>query len=223
MASQEERTIQRVLAHIERNISILDIGCGLGNKMKFFHAMGFNNLTGVEKNEKLVQTCVSNGLRVYSPEQFASDHDGEQYDLLLFSHIIEHFQYQDLKVFLENYFRYLKPGGYVLIITPVLNANFFDDFDHVKPYGTRGLLQVFGNSEAQVQFHAEQCLTLIDIRYVKLAFALKYFRALTLRTPLYIFPRLVNRILHLAYRLSFRTFGRTVSWVGLLRLENKDR
>ncbi len=223
MASQEERTIKKILSHVDRESKVLDIGCGLGNKIRFFQALGFRNLTGVEKNEKLVQACVASGLNVYTPEQFNEHHSNEQYDLLLFSHIIEHFQYQDLKSFLETYFKLLKPGGHILILTPVMNSDFFDDFDHVKPYGTRGLLQVFSNIETQVQFYADQSLTLVDIHYVKLAFALKYFRALTLRTSLYIFPRLVNRLSHLAYRLSFRTFGRTVSWVGLFRLEDKKR
>lgn len=218
MASHEERIIRKILANVDRKSKVLDVGCGLGNKMRLFHALGFINQTGVEKNEKLVHTCVTNGLNVYTPEQFASECTGEQYDLILFSHIIEHFQYQDLKVFLENYFSHLKPGGYVLIVTPVLNADFFDDFDHVKPYGMRGLLQVFGNAETQVQFYAEQRLTLIDIRYVRLSYALKYFRALRLRTPLYIFPYIANKLLHLFYRLSFRIIGRTVSWVGLFRL-----
>lgn len=222
MASHEERTIQKILARMDHNNTVLDIGCGLGNKMRFLQELGFTDLTGVEKNEKLVQRCVENGLKVYTPEQFTSECNGKQYDVLLFSHIIEHFQYQDLKVFLENYFRYLKPGGYVLFITPVLNADFFDDFDHVKPYGTRGLVQVFGNLETQVQFYANHRLALIDIRYVKLAFALKYFRALTLRTSFYMFPRLINRLLHLVYRLSFRTVGRTVSWVGLFRFGQGD-
>ncbi len=223
MASLEERIIEKTIRHLDRNLKILDIGCGLGNKMRFFSTSGFTNLTGIEKNEQLVMTCVENGLQVFTPDQFSREKAGEHYDMLLFSHIIEHFQYQDLKLFLENYFQYLKPGGHILIITPVMNTDFFDDFDHVKPYGIRGLKQVFGNTETQVQFYSKQRLTLLDIRYVKLSYALKYFRALTLRTPLYVFPRVINRLMHLFYRLSLRTFGRTVAWVGLFRLEDTSQ
>lgn len=219
MASYEEQIIKKILRGIDRNAKILDIGCGLGNKMRLLDSLGFKNLTGIEKNEHMVKTDTDNGLDVYTPDQFSTEQGQESYDLLVFSHIIEHFQYQDLKTFLENYFHYLKPGGYILIITPVMQSDFYDDFDHVKPYGLRGLLQVFGDAGAQVQFYSKNRLTLLDIHYVKLAFALKYFRALTLRNYFYPVPRLFNRLLHLIYRLSLRSFGKTVAWVGLFKLE----
>lgn len=220
MATYEELVIKKIVTSIERDSKILDIGCGLGNKMRFLHSIGFNDITGIERNEQVVKIAKSNGLNVHVPEDFMKEENYGRYDLLFFSHIIEHFQYQDLKNFLEGYFPFLKPGGHIVIITPVLQADFFDDFDHVKPYGLRGLMQVFGDATAQVQFYSRHHLVLVDVRYVKLAYALKYFRALTLRNALYPLPRLINRILHLIYRLSFRTVGRTMAWVGLFKLEN---
>lgn len=222
MPSHEEQVITKIINKVDRNSKVLEVGCGLGNKIELLALLGFHDITGVEINEYMVQTNRKKGLNVVTPEEFTKTESKEGFDLLLLSHIVEHFQYQDLKEFLETYFPYIKPGGLVLIITPVLQQDFYDDFDHVKPYGLRGLLQVFGDQSEQVQFYADQRLQLLDIHYVKLSYALKYFRALTLRTPLYYLPRLINRLLHLLYRLSLRTFGRTTSWVGLFHLVKPD-
>ena len=135
--------------------------------------------------------------------------------MLFLSHIIEHFQFQDLKEFLEHYLDHLNDKGHVLIATPVINDNFYDDFDHVKPYTHLSLLSVFGGQQSQVQFYAKHQLKLIDIRYIRIAYRLKFYRALTLRTALYRLPRIINQLLHLIYRLSFRSIGQPIAWVGL--------
>ena len=69
-----------------------------------------------------------------------------QYDVLVMSHIIEHFQYQDLIKFIESYLGCLKTGGLLLIATPVMNPSFYDDFDHVKPYTHIGILPYVRNA-----------------------------------------------------------------------------
>jgi len=60
------------------------------------------------------------------------------------SHIIEHFAPHDLLPFIDSYLHRLQPGGRLIICTPLLTKNFYNDFDHVKPYQPVGIGMVFG-------------------------------------------------------------------------------
>ena len=215
MASLENKTIKILLKDVNRNSSILEVGSGYGQKTEFLHSIGFNNVTGVEKNEALVDQAKAKNFSVYTLDEFEKSCSGKEYDVLFLSHIIEHFQYHDLKEFLEHYLDYLKDDGRLLIATPVLNDNFYDDFDHVKPYTHLSILSVFGGQKSQVQFYSRHQLKLIDLHYVRIAYRLKFYRALALRTAWYRIPRITNQLLHFIYRLSFRSIGQPIAWVGL--------
>lgn len=216
MASYESIRIGKLLdKHIAKDTMILDIGCGYGDKLEQLRDMAFGNLTGVELNQTLVDIARGKGFNVFSAEEFDMDEQAGKYDLIIMSHIIEHFQYQDLIRFMESYLVCLKPGGLLLIATPVMNPTFYDDFDHVKPYTHLGILSIFGGEATQVQYHSQTTLKLVDLHYLRLAYQLKYFRALDMRTSLYRIPRTINRLLHLVYRLSFRLIGQPKAWIGL--------
>jgi SAM-dependent methyltransferase len=215
MASLENRIIKNLLKNIDRNASILEVGCGYCQKTEFLKSIGFNNITGVEKNKKLVEQAKDRNFNVHTLEDFENTYKEKKFDVLFLSHIIEHFQYQDLKQFLEHYLEYLKENGYLLIATPVLNDNFYDDFDHVKPYTHLSILSVFGAHGSQVQFYSRHQVKLLDLNYIRIAYRLKFYRALALRTSWYRIPRIINQLLHLIYRVSFRSIGQPIAWVGL--------
>ena len=218
MASYESMRIGKLLdQHIAKDAAILDIGCGYGDKLEQLREMAFSNLTGVELNQTLVDIARGKGFKVFSVDAFDMDAHAEKYDLLVMSHIIEHFQYQDLIKFMEAYLTCLKPGGLLLIATPVMNPSFYDDFDHVKPYTHLGILSIFGGKATQVQYHSRTTLKLLDLHYLRLAYQLKYFRALEMRTGWYRVPRTINRLFHLVYRLSFRLAGQPKAWIGLFQ------
>jgi len=218
MASYESRKIGKLLAkHIDKDASILDVGCGYGDKLDELTSLGYRNCSGVEINPVLVEGARKRGFEVKSVEQFDMEQEREAYDVLVMSHIIEHFQYQDLIPFMESYLECLKPGGLLLIATPVMNPSFYDDFDHVKPYTHIGILSVFGGRATQVQYHSNTTLELVDIYYLRLAYQLKFYRSLEMHDWLYRIPRTLNRLSHLVYRLSFRMFGQPKAWIGLFR------
>ena len=54
------------------------------------------------------------------------------------SHVIEHFAPSDLLVFMDGYIDLLRPGGHLIIATPLMSPYFYDDFDHIKPLSTSG-------------------------------------------------------------------------------------
>lgn len=218
MASYESQRIGKLLSkHITSDSKILDVGCGYGDKIEELLSLGYTNVSGVEINKTLVDIACKKGLNVISLDEFDMGQNEAQYDVLVMSHIIEHFQYQDLIQFMESYLGCLKPGGLLLIATPVMNPSFYDDFDHVKPYTHIGILSIFGGTATQVQYHSKHTLELLDLYYLRLAYQLKYYRALSMHTAWYRVPRIINRLSHLVYRLSFRLIGQPKAWIGLFR------
>ena len=218
MPSYESKRIEKLLSrHVEKEAMILDVGCGYGDKLEQLRQAGYQNISGVEKNTALVELASGKGFTVVSVDDFSMQENSEKYDVIIMSHIIEHFQYNDLIDFMESYLACLKPDGLLLIATPLMNPSFYDDFDHVKPYTHLAILSIFGGNVSQVQYHSKSTIKLVDLYFLRLAYQLKFYRTLEMHTFLYPVPRLTNRLLHLIYRLSFRLFGQPKAWIGLFR------
>lgn len=218
MSGYESKVIKKVVQkYIEKDSSILDVACGLGDKMLLLKDAGYQYVRGVEINEDSVKECNNKGLNVVTFDAFKNEEQKDKYDVIFLSHIIEHFEYRELITFMETYLQYLKKGGYVIIVTPVLNPCFYDAFDHVKPYSHVGILDIFGDDLGTEPCKSKCRLTMLDLYYIRIAFQLKFYRALVLRKPLFRVPRTINRLLHLLYRLSFRTIGSPSAWIGVFQ------
>jgi SAM-dependent methyltransferase len=198
----------------KRNTKVLDIGCGYGQKLKILTDLGIC-VTGVEINETIVSENKRNGLACLTLYEFQNSN--EIYDILLMSHIIEHFQPSDLLDFMDSYLNRLTDGGYLIISTPLNSPYFYDDFDHVKPYHPTGISMVFCNHKSQVQYHSKHHLEMIDIWFRKAPFQLKFFSSLYGRKYSKIPLILANIILTFIFYLSFKIISRTDGWIGLYR------
>lgn len=208
----EFRKTKSILSNIDRDFKVLDVGCGYGKKIKLLNSLGFKYVLGVDINKEVVLKNRENGLNVISIESF--NDNNEIFDLIVMSHIIEHFQYEELKLFMEYYLTRLKQGGYLLILTPMLDSTFYTNFDHVKPYLPDGISAVFEDDKAQVQFYSPERLKLVDIYFRRAPFSIKFFRSYYIGKQ-NIFLKLSNILLLLLFNLSGRIFGRTNGWLGL--------
>ena len=143
-SSTEGAAIKNVLKSTPRDAKILDVGCGYGDKIRQLKGLGFTNFVGVEKSPETLRAIRSNQeFNIVSVEESEKVLQKSSFDLIVFSHIIEHFDYDDLKEFIENYLQFLKVRGQILIITPTLGYSFYNDFDHVKPYNVQAINSVF--------------------------------------------------------------------------------
>ena len=190
---------------------ILDIGCGNGRYLQALSQSGFD-VTGVDTNPELVRTSRKAGFHCLTAEEFSRTQD--DYDIILMSHVIEHFTPQELLPFMDGYLDRLKVGGSLIIATPLMTRYFYDDFDHVKPYHPRGILMVFGADNAQVQYYSRNNLILEDIWIRRSPMSLphtrgRYVRSIEVR-PLQAL-RLVSAVL---FRLSGGFIGESSGWVG---------
>lgn len=213
--NNEEEKLKKLLKKFNREIEILDVGCGLGNKYKLLESMGFNNILGIEINPELVKINNENDRNVISPETFFSNSNRHMYDLILMSHFIEHFPWRELVSLMDRYLDYLETNGHILISSPVYHVNFYADIDHVKPYLPNTIRGVFGGME-QVQIYPKHRIELVDLYFRRAPFCLAYFKSLYI-IGINKMPRLINVLLALVFKLSFGIIGKTSGWIGLFQ------
>lgn len=213
--SYEEKLFIRMISTlaISPEQKVLDIGCGYGNKLKILDSMGIKAL-GIDVNPDAVKANLDAGFDCLTVDEFGKTAD--TFDVLLMSHIVEHFTPDDLLNFINSYLDRLKQGGYLIILTPLYSPNFYDDFDHIKPYHPTGFYMVFCDHTTQVQFHSRHQLKLLDIRYRRTPIRLVHCRSLLFYKYTSL-PLIINNISAILFNISFGLIGRTSGWLGLYK------
>ena len=116
---------------------VLDIGSGEGDFFKHLKKRDIDttnvylldaNDSTVEKNKSLT----TNSRLYFAPERLPFE-DGSV-GLVHTSHLIDNIGSKDLYDFLFEIDRVLKPGGSLVISTPLLWSNFYDELSHTRPY-----------------------------------------------------------------------------------------
>lgn len=210
----------KVVSHVCRalegkmNGTVVDVGCGFGRTLRFLKAAGIEAI-GVDINPEIVAHNRRDGLACLSPEEFFGQH--RLADVVIMSHVVEHFSPQELFIFMESYLNLLRSGGCLLIATPLMSDRFFDDFDHIRPYQPIGLSMVFGSGSAQVQYRSQHRLELVDLWFRRSPYAIAFARGLYLRTWTSRWIQMTNFFLAITFRFSGGLIGRTTGWVGLYR------
>lgn len=195
---------------------ILDIGCGYGRNLVLLRSKGYQ-VVGIDVNPNVIKTNLKAGFNCMTVQEFKDTNN--LYDVLLMSHIIEHFQPNDLIEFMDTCLDRLKPSGHLIITTPLNSPSFYEDFDHVKPYHPAGINMVFCDRSSQVQYYSRNKLKLIDIWFRKDPYILIFSPGLYVRQYSRI-PLIINLGLKLLFRLSFGFIGITNGWMGLYRKES---
>ena len=67
--NDERKKFQLVLDEFDRNISILEVGCGNGRNLVMLKKMGFVNVKGIDINTKLVQKANSFGVAAFAIDE----------------------------------------------------------------------------------------------------------------------------------------------------------
>ncbi len=199
---------------------VLDVGCGYGRMLRLMAAAGWD-ATGVEINPEIVEVNRKAGMRCWTTAEFGRS--TELFDVILMSHVIEHFSPVDLLGFMDDYLDHLKPGGRLIVATPLLSEYFYDDFDHVKPYQPTGILMVFGDGAAQVQYYARNRLALRDIWFRRSPLRISHSRSRYIRSPWRFIVVASDFIAAFAYLISARVIGRTNGWVGVFEKQVKEK
>jgi SAM-dependent methyltransferase len=216
----EERNLLKYILflNLSKGQKILDIGCGYGKKMTILSSKGYEVL-GIDVNSHIIKENIESGLNCMTLKEF--ERTNCMYDVLLMSHVIEHFLPMDLWKFMDSYLDRLHPGGYLIIATPLSSRYFYDDFDHVKPYHPMGIQMVFESGQSQIQYTARNHLDLMDIWFRKNPYRLNFYPGFYVNKYSKI-PIIINLFYALLYRASFSIIGKKDGWMGLYRKKNKE-
>lgn len=98
---------------------LLDVGCGNGAFLLRAQSAGWD-VMGLDFDPKAIEAAKQAGLDVCLGGMSALAQEKEQFDIVTLSHVIEHVH--DPNRMLRDCFRLIKPGGYLWIETPNLNA-----------------------------------------------------------------------------------------------------
>jgi len=122
------RSFQRTIGQFlpaDKSAKILDIACGEGALLTFLREMGYRNLAGFDLSDENVSICHELGLEfvvkfdALELENFSS---GDKYDLIFALDILEHLPKDKVAGFLNQIYRLLNLGGYIIVQTPNMGA-----------------------------------------------------------------------------------------------------
>jgi SAM-dependent methyltransferase len=212
-----DREAQYVMRQVESAASragrrVLDVGCGFGRFLGQMQKAGLD-ATGVDVNPEIVAANRKAGLRCVGADEFAQT--GDTYDVLLMAHVIEHFAPRELLQFMDGYLDRLRPGGTLVIATPLMSDYFYDDFDHVRPYQVAGIQMVFGQGGAQVQYYSRNKLELRDLWFRRSPIWISHSRGRYFPGTLAPVLAVLDILAGLAFLVSGRLVGKANGWVGV--------
>lgn len=146
----------------DKNIKIMDLGCGIGGFIRVFQEEGYRNIEGVDISDEDVKIAHSFGIKsVKRMGLFESFKSLKQdwYDVVLLLDIIEHFKHEDILVILNESNRILKSGGAIIIHVPNAEGIFgskirYSDFTHEMAFTSKSLSQICAYSG----FKSGECL-----------------------------------------------------------------
>ena len=104
--------------------SIVDVGCATGETLTRLHNAGFNNLTGVDSSDAMLDQCNPNLATYYHSNQFPIGH----YDAILCNWTL-HF-IKDKTAYLSNMYQSLNNRGFLVLSEKTSNADLPIHFYH---------------------------------------------------------------------------------------------
>ena len=213
----DRKNLKKYISHFNKTIRILDVGCGNGDNLVFLKKLGFFNLVGVDISQEMIDISKGKGFEIYSVDDI-SNKGG--FDLILFSHILEHVGYPEIKDLLEYYFALANPNAHVIIIMPLMYDGFYFDVDHIKPYYANGLQWLFSEDRlSSRQYSSQYRLNLLDIRFRRQPLLPYHIKSRYIRTTLNkIIFRCLTIVTKIAKIISLGLLSKVTGYCALYKL-----
>jgi SAM-dependent methyltransferase len=219
MHNIDKKNLKKLLFKENKKIKILDVGCGIGDNLELIKSWGFINVYGTDIAPEMVEVCNLKNLNVVLDQDLLEDN----FDLILFSHVIEHIKYPDIIKFFEHYFSKTKKNGKIIIITPCLYNGFYNDIDHIKPYYPKGLLNCFSEKKMSRSYFSKFNLQLLDIYFRKeviVAFDIRSGYINKLPNKLIVkFRRMALKLINI---ILFGAISKTTGYAAIFSLSHVD-
>jgi len=196
----------------KKNATILDVGCGLGRYLIPLSSQG-HRVIGVEKNRELIDNLNEKGYTIYEASEISNIN--LSFDYIIMSHIIEHIEPHTLVSFIDSFLDLLKTDGELIIATPLLYDEFYNDFDHIKPYYPKSIQMLYSEYQ-QMQLKPKHRLKMKNIWIRKWPYVIHPLQNNNICYKIII--KLVNKALLLLYIISRKYISRKTGWVGIFQM-----
>ncbi len=113
------REIFDILAEMNKEGNLLDVGCSSGEFMHYAELEGFTSF-GVELNRRTAEVAKGHGLNVFNGYLHDAKYEDEFFDVIFLGDVIEHVP--SPRALIEECSRVLKRGGVMVISTPNLDC-----------------------------------------------------------------------------------------------------
>lgn len=210
----ERKKLEEVFCTRFKGKSVLDIGCGQGGNFSILEKANCE-INGVDVNAEQVRALQAQGREVYTIDALPD----RTYDVLLMSHVIEHMEPDKLVPFMNLYLKRLRPGGKLVVLTPVPGERFWHDSTHVRPYLPQSLWMLIAGLDTAVSSRTNHRMKLEDVWFFKDSFRTRKTRAY------YHVPGVPDIMKHInfawntlmaaLYLGTNGRFGVSASWMGI--------
>jgi O-antigen chain-terminating methyltransferase len=140
---------------------VLDVGCGRGEWLELLRDSGLI-ARGIDVNHVFLHRCREKGLDVIEGDAIAvlQTMQPGSIGMITSMHVVEHLRFDRLIALMDESFRVLRPGGFLLIETPnpenllVAHHLFFMDPTHrnpIPPQALRWIVEARGFREARIE------------------------------------------------------------------------
>jgi SAM-dependent methyltransferase len=129
--------------------SLVDLGCGRGEFLDAFSALGFN-AQGIDR-EGNERTTAGSPIRICDLEKSSLPLADASIDIIFNKSVFEHVR--EITPLLYECRRVLKPGGLMMSMVPDFQAqwrHFYDDWTHVRPFTLMGLRECLQSHEFDI-------------------------------------------------------------------------
>jgi len=192
---------------MDKNIRILDIGCGDGSFAKFCKKLGFKNYQGVDvcsevitANKKEYPSYIFECIDI---NDFFSKNN-QQFDIIFMSHVLEHFEIELGRKLINEIYLHLSGGSLFLNIMPNASALFFasmtryNDITHKTLYTETSFGQIANSIGFKKIDHLNKYIGQNLFKRMIHLIAIKIFR-ITIMMSGFSFPRIyTNEIITIA-------------------------
>jgi len=133
----------------DKNIEILDLGCGNGSLIHWLHESGYKNSQGIDISEEQILLATKLGIKnILQADALAFlPANKNSFDIIFARDVLEHFSKDKVQILIENIFNSLKPGG--IFIAQTVNAENWlwgrlrhGDFTHEIAFTSSSITQV---------------------------------------------------------------------------------
>lgn len=192
--------------YIKKGDCVLDVGCGMG---EFADFLGKKSIYMLDGNEETINNLRDRFPYVYHAILPNLPFPDEKFDLIHCSHLIEHLDSDTMYETMKAFDRCLRPGGYLVISSPVMWYGFYDDLSHLRPYS----LGVFHHYLMASEYHS-----ITRPRISQLYILMENVKRYNYKPPLQ-FTVVRGGLIGWVIKKSCSALSRIISSVGIRRLQ----